>query len=93
MKTIKNYHDLFLKRNVLLLADVFEKNRNNSLKNYGLYPGHYLSAPLLSWGAMFNKTKVKLDRIPDLNMYVFFEKGTRGGFSYISNTYSKASNM
>ena len=40
MKTIKDYHDLSLKCEVLLLADVFEKFRNNSLKNYGLCPSH-----------------------------------------------------
>ena len=34
MKTMKYYHDLYLKCGVLLLADVFEKFRNNSLKNY-----------------------------------------------------------
>ena len=45
MKTMKDYHDLYLKCDVLLLADVFEKIRNNILKNYGLCPSHYLSAP------------------------------------------------
>ena len=36
MKTIKDYHNLYLKYDVLLLADVFEKFRNNSVRNYGL---------------------------------------------------------
>ena len=45
MKTMKDYHDLYLKCDFLLLADVFEKFRNNSLKNYGLCQSHYLSAP------------------------------------------------
>ena len=44
MKTMKHYHDLYLKCDVLLLADAFEKFRNNSLKNYGLCPSHYFSA-------------------------------------------------
>ena len=92
MKTIKDYRDLYLKCAALLLADVFEKFRNNSLKNYGLCPSHYLSAPALSWDAMLNMTKVELELIPDPNMYIFFEKGTRGGVSYISNRYSKANN-
>ena len=48
MKTMKGYHDLYLKCDVLLLAGVFEKFRNNSIKNYGLCPGHYLSAVALS---------------------------------------------
>ena len=59
MKTMKDYHDLYLKCEVLSLADVFEKFRNNSLKNYRLYPSHYLSAPGLSWDAMLKMTKVE----------------------------------
>ena len=57
MKTMKTYHDLYLKCDVLLLADVFETFRSNSLKNYGLCPNHYLSAPGLSWDAMLTMTK------------------------------------
>ena len=41
MKKMKNYHQLYLKCDALLLADVFEKFRNNILKNYGLCPNHY----------------------------------------------------
>ena len=49
-------------------------------------------APALSWDAMLYMTKVELELIPDSDMYLFFEKGTRGGVSYVSNKYSKASN-
>ena len=52
MKTMKEYHDLYLKCDVSLLADVFEKVRNNSLENYGFFPSHYLSAAALRWDAM-----------------------------------------
>ena len=90
MKKMKDYHELYLKRDVLLLADVFEKFRNNSFKNYGLCPIHYFSAPGLSWDTMLKITKVVLEHFPDPNMYIFFEKSTRGGVSYISNRYSKA---
>ena len=89
---MKDYHDLYLKCEVLLLVDVFEKFRNNSLKNYGLCPSHYLSAPAISWDAMVNMTTVELELILNHDMYIFFEKGTRGGVSYISNRYSKANN-
>ena len=92
MKTMRNYHEFFLKCDVLLLADVFEKFRNNSLKNYGLCPSHYLSAPDLSWDVMRKMTKIKFELISDLEMYIFFEKSTRGGISYIANRYSKANN-
>ena len=59
IKTIKDYHDLYLKYDVLLLADVLEKLRNNNLKNYGLYPSHYLIRPTSSWDAMITMTKFK----------------------------------
>ena len=70
----------------MLLVDVLEKFENNSLKNYGLCPSHHLSAPGLSWDAMLNMTK---QLIIDPAVYIFFEKVTRGGISYISNRYSK----
>ena len=48
MKTMIDYHDLYLKCDVLLLADMFEKFRSNSSNNYRLFPIQYLSAPGLS---------------------------------------------
>ena len=77
---------------LLLLADVSEKFGNNSLKNSGLRPSHYLSSPNLYWDAMLNMKKVELDLIPGPNMYIFFEKGMNGGVCYISSRYSKANN-
>ena len=68
MKTIKDYYNLYLKRDVLL-ADVFEKFRNNSLKNYGVCRSHYLSVPCLSWDAMLKMTKM----ISDSDMFRFFK--------------------
>ena len=41
---------------------------------------------------MLNMTKVELELIPDPDKYTLFEKVLRGGVSYISNGYSKASN-
>ena len=63
---------------------MFGKFRNNTSKNYGLG---------LSWDAMLKMTKIELELIPDPAMYTFFEKGTRGIIYYISNRYSKASNI
>ena len=75
-----------------MLADVFDKFRNSSLKSYGLCPSYSLSAPVSSWDAMLRITKVELELISDADMYLFFEKGMIGGGSYISKRYSKASN-
>ena len=83
---------MHLKCDILLLKDVFEKFRNNSLKNYGLYPSHYLSTTTLSWDVMLNMRKVELELIQDPEMYIVFEQGMRGGVFYISNRYNKANN-
>ena len=71
---------------------MFEKFKDNSLKDRGSCPSHYLSAPGLSWDAMLKMTKIELELITDPDMYIIFEKGTRSGISYISNRYSKANN-
>ena len=57
MKTIKYYQNLCFQCDILLLAGVFEKLRNNSLKNYGLCPSYYLNALALSWNPMLNMKK------------------------------------
>lgn len=52
LKTMGDYHDLYLKSDVLLLADVFENFRKMCLQQYGLDPCHYFTSPGLSWDAM-----------------------------------------
>ena len=54
MKTMRDYHDLYLKTDVLLLADVFEEFRNVCLDNYKLDPAWYYTSPGLSWDTMLN---------------------------------------
>ena len=92
IKNLGEYHDLYLKTDVLLLADVFQNFRNKCLKDYGLDPAHYFTSPGVSWDAALKKTKVKLDLITDIDMLLFIEKGLRGGISYIAHRYAKANN-
>ena len=81
MKNMGDYHDHYLKKDVLLLADVFEKFIDTCLKFYGLDPCHYFSSPGLSWDAMLKMTGVKLEKISDIEKYLFIEKGLRGAVS------------
>ena len=92
IKDMGDYHDHYLKKDVLLLADVFEKFTETCLKFYGLNPCHYFSFPGLSWDAMLKMTGVKLEKISDNDKYLFFEKGLRRGLSYIAKRYAKANN-
>ena len=59
--TFREYHDLYLKTDVLLLADVFENFRNVCMKNYELDPAWYNTAPGLSQDACLKKTGFKLN--------------------------------
>ena len=92
MKNMGDYHDHYLKKDVLLLADVFEKFIDTCLKFYGLDPCHYFSSPGLSWGGMLKMICVRLKKIVDIDMYLFIEKGLRGGISHIAKRYAKANN-
>ena len=92
MKNMGDYHDHYLKKDVLLLADVFEKFIDTCLKFYGLDPCHYFSSPGLSWDAMLKMTGMRLEKIVDINIYLFIEKGLKGGISYIAKRYAKANN-
>ena len=82
-----DYHDLYLKTDILLLADVFKKFINTWLEYYGLDRSHYFSSPGLSWDAMFKMTGRELELISHIDMYLFIEKGMRGGISYIAKRY------
>ena len=92
IENMGQYHDLYLKSDVLLLADVFQNFRKICLAYYGLDPSHYISSPGLSWDAMLKMTKVNLDLISDVDMQLFIEKGVRGGISYIAHRHAQANN-
>ena len=91
-QTIKDYHDLYLKSDVLLLADVFENFRSTCLKHYNLDPAHYFTSPGLSWDACLKETGQELELLHDYDMLMMFEKGIRGGITHISKRYAEANN-
>ena len=86
------YHNLYFKSDILLLADVFENFRKACLQYYKLDPCHYFTSPGLSWNAMLKMTDIKLELMTHVDMFQLIEKGKRGGISYIANRYGKANN-
>ena len=91
-KTMRDYHDLYLKTDVILLADVFENFRKVCKKNYNLDPAWYYTSPGLAWDAMLKITKVELELLWDSEMYLMIEDAIRGGISTVSKRYAKANN-
>ena len=57
-----DYHYLYLKKDVLLLADVVEKSIDTCLKFYKLDPCHYFSSPVLNWDTMVKVSGVKSEQ-------------------------------
>ena len=92
MKSLGDYHDLYLKTYVLLLTDVLEKLINCSLKYYGLDPCHYYNSLGLNWDAMLKVTEIELKLILGIDMDLLVEAGMRGGISYICKRLSKPNN-
>ena len=63
-KTFRDFHNHYLKKEVLLLlADVFENFISTILKYFSLDPCQYFSGPGLSWDAMLKMTKAELEKI------------------------------
>lgn len=81
LKTIGDYHDLYLGYDVLLLANVFEIIRSTCLQCFKLKPCHYFTSPGLSWDAMLKMTDIKLELMTDIDIFQFIEKGTCYGIS------------
>ena len=74
MKTMKEYHDLDLKCDVLVLRDAGEKFKNSSLKNYELCLNHHLSKPALSWDVICFVKKLTLNLLKMLHVFFLFLK-------------------
>ena len=90
--TMKDYQDLYLKTDVILLADIFENFRKFSMENYKLDPVHYVSSPQLSWDAMLLYTEVRISLMHDPAMFHMVDSGIRGGVAMIVKRYAKANN-
>ena len=74
-RNVGDYHDLYLKTDVLLLTDVFENFRKTAMATYGLDPTHYYTLPGYSWDCLLKLTNIELEQITEANMYLFIEKG------------------
>ena len=81
LKNMGDYHDLYLKTNVILLTNVFESFRSVCLSNYGFYPAHFYTAPGLAWKACLKKTGLNLELLKDPDMLLMFERSIRGGIT------------
>ena len=92
LKNMGDYHDLYLKTDVILLTNVFESFRSVCLKNYGLDPSHFCTAPGLACKACLKKTGVNLELLRDPDMLLMFERGIRGAIAQLIHKWAIANN-
>ena len=86
------YHDLYLKSDVLLLSEVLESFRETCYQYYKLDPLHTHSAPDLAWNGYLKMAEIKLELISNVHMNRMIEKGLGGGTSLISHRKAEANN-
>ena len=92
IKSLGEYHDLYVQSDTLLLADVLKNFRDKCIEIYELDPAHFLSTPGLTWQAYLKKTGVELELLTDIDMLLMVEKGIRGGICQATHRYAKANN-
>ena len=92
LENLGDYHDLYVKSDTLLLADVFENFRDMCIKEYELDPAHFVSLPGLAWQACLKKSNIELGLLTHYDMLLMVEKGIRGGICHSMHRYAKANN-
>ena len=92
LENFADYHDLYVKSDTSLLADVFNNFRDMCIKEYELDPAHFLSLPGLAWQACLKKTNIELKLLTDYDMLLMAEEGIRGGICHSIHRYAKANN-
>ncbi|GET55307.1 uncharacterized protein LOC114539009 [Rhizophagus irregularis DAOM 181602=DAOM 197198] len=93
MKSFREYHDLYLETDVLLLADVFMNYTIMCLQDDSLDPSHYVSAPGMFNDSLYKSSGAELKLMTDIDEYLMVEKGIRGGMTMASHRYAKANNL
>ena len=95
-QNLKDYHEIYLKTDVLLLADIFENFRYNMIEKYYLDPLYSYTSPAYSWDAClsipYNEKgyKINFELLTDANIFNMIENNMRGGISMVKNRYAKA---
>ena len=87
-----DYHDRYLRMDVVLLANVYEAFRDTCLRHYKLDPVHFYTSPGLAWKACLKRTGIRLVLLTDPDMLLMFEWGIRGGITQVVCKYASANN-
>ena len=85
LNNLGDYHDLYVKSDTLLLADVFENFRDMCLRMYTLDPAHFVSLPGLAWQACLKKTNIELELLTDYDIWHSIHRYAKANNKYMEN--------
>ena len=91
-KTMKDYHNLFVKLDTYLLADCFENFRNECLENYQVDPCYFVSTPGFPLDPCLKFTRVEIELLTNFDVMLMKEEGIRGGITQAIRKYASANN-
>ena len=92
IKKLGEYHDLYVKSDTLLLADVFKNFKKVYLEIYQSDPAKSISVLWLAWQEGLKKREVKIELLGDTDMLLMVEKRVRGGICHAIHQYTKVNN-
>ena len=92
IRDLGDYHDLYLRTDVILLANMYEAFRDTCLRHYKLDPAHFYTSPGLAWKACLKLTGIRLELLTDPNMLPMFERGIRDRITQVVRKYASANN-
>ena len=90
MKCMQDYMETYCMCDTLLLAEVFEAFRYESLNNFEIDPSHFISLPGFAYSAFLKETKVSLEYITDPEIFNMLSSNLRGGHSFCSQRYEES---
>ena len=91
MKDMCEYMEFYCFCDTLLLAEVFEKFREECMCNFGMDPTHFISLPGFAYQSFLKTTNVQLEYITDPDIYNMLSDNLRGEHSFASQRYEDSS--
>lgn len=91
-KNLGEYHDCYLQLDVVQLADTFQNFRKTAHKTYRMDIAYFVTLPSYTWGACLKFTKVKLEKLVDIEIINMYAAGKRGDITHAITRYAKANN-
>lgn len=81
------FHDYYMKTDVLQLADIFEEFRESCLSEFNLDPIYFQGAPSYTWQLSLKISADKMYLIQDVDIYQDIQKNIRGGIAQVMHRY------